>query len=544
MTHSLARSLVLAGASGLFLPLSFPNYDLGLLAWIALVPLHWALDGKSKTQAFWIGWLSGTIAFTGMMAWVVTAMTTYGKVPLVISYGIMLLLTAYLGLYVGLYSAGAVWFRSLIPRYGLFAVPCLWVSLELIRTYALSGLPWGLLGNSQYRQIEVIQISDHMGVYGVSFLIVLVNVALAEFLSWLMPLLRGFRPAKLPWELVAMTALLVALSWEYGLRTLAGGSFSDIPRSSISVGVVQPNVDQAVKWDTAYREETLARFDRLTGQLGRGADLVIWPEAATPFVFEREPVYQLQVIALANRAQAPILFGSPALRFYPDRKPYLLNSAYLLSPDGQVLGRYDKHHLVPFGEYIPLKSSLLMFLDKLVEGIGDFEAGPGPTILTLTPKPRSAATGMVGTTPRPVKFGVAICYEVIFPNLVRQFAANGAEFLVTVTNDAWFGRSSAPSQHFAMVVFRSVENHLAFARAANTGISGFIDPFGRIVEATPIFMEQALQATIQVWRPHTFYSRHGDVFAYGCVIICALLCLFGYFRTKGPEPSTVAATPI
>jgi len=414
------------------------------------------------------------------------------------------------------------------------------VTLELIRTYVLSGLPWGLLGYSQYRQIEMIQIADHMGVYGVSFIIVLVNVALAEFLSWLMPLLRGFRPAKLPWELVAMAALLVTLSWEYGLGTLSGAPFSDIPRSSISVGVVQPNVDQAVKWDTAYREETLARLERLTEQLGRATDLVIWPEAATPFVFEREPVYQLQLIALANRAQAPILFGSPALRFYPDRRPYLLNSAYLLSPDGQLLGRYDKHHLVPFGEYIPFRSSLLFFLDKLVEGIGDFEAGTGPTVLTVTPKLRSASAGLAGMTPRPVEFGVAICYEVIFPNLVRQFAANGAEFLVTVTNDAWFGSSSAASQHFSMVVFRSVENHLAFARSANTGISGFIDPFGHIVEATPIFTEQAVKATMQVWRPDTFYSRHGDVFAYGCAIICALLFLFGLFRTKGSEPDAVA----
>jgi apolipoprotein N-acyltransferase len=272
--------------------------------------------------------------------------------------------------------------------------------------------------------------------------------------------------------------------------------------------------------------------------------LVIWPEAATPFVFEREPVYQLQLIALATRAQTPILFGSPALRFYPDRRPYLLNSVYLLSPDGQLLGRYDKQHLVPFGEYIPFKSSLLFFLDKLVEGIGDFEAGTGPTVLTLTPKPRSAGTGMAGTTPRPINFGVAICYEVIFPNLVRQFAANGAEFLVTVTNDAWFGASSAASQHFSMVVFRSVENHLAFARSANTGISGFIDPFGRIVEATPTFTEQAVKATMRVWHPHTFYSRHGDVFAYGCAIICAILFLLGLFRTKGSEPDAVAATPV
>ena len=539
MTHSLARSLVLASASGLFLPLSFPKSDLGLLAWVALVPLHWALDGKNKAQAFWIGWLSGTIAFTGMMSWVVTAMNTYGKVPLAISYGLMLLLTAYLGLYVGLYSAGAVWFRSLIPRYGFFVFPCLWVTLELIRTYALSGMPWGLLGYSQYRQIEIIQIADHVGVYGVSFLIVLVNVALAEFLSWLMPYFRNFRPARLPWELAAMATLVVTLSWQYGLATLSETPFSGIPRSSISVGVVQPNIDQAVKWDTAHREQTLARFDQLTERLGRATDLVVWPEAATPFVFEREPVYQLQLIALANRAQAPILFGSPALRFYPDRRPYLMNSAYLLAPDGQLLGRYDKHHLVPFGEYIPLKSSLLFFLDKMVEGIGDFEAGTGPTVLTLTPKPRSAAAGNTGTTSKPISFGVAICYEVIFPNLVRQFAANGAEFLVTVTNDAWFGASSAASQHFSMVVFRSVENHLAFARSANTGISGFIDPFGRIVEATPIFTEQAVKATVQVWRPHTFYSRYGDVFAYGCVIICAFLFLFGLFRTKESEPDAV-----
>jgi len=544
MTHSLARSLVLACASGLFIPLSFPKSDLELLAWIALVPLHWALDGKTKAQAFWIGWLSGTIAFTGMMAWVVTAMTTYGKVPLPISYAILLLLTAYLGLYVGLYAAGAVWFRSLIPRYGFFVFPCLWVTLELIRTYALSGMPWGLLGYSQYRQIEIIQIADHMGVYGVSFLIVLVNVALAEFLSWLMPYFRNFRPARLPWELAAMAALLVTLSWQYGLVTLSETPFSDIPRSSISVGVVQPNVDQAVKWDTAYREETIARFDRLTEKLGRATDLVVWPEAATPFVFEREPVYQLQLMALANRAQAPILFGSPALRFYPDRRPYLMNSAYLLAPDGQLLGRYDKHHLVPFGEYIPFKSSFLSFLDKLVEGIGDFEPGTGPTVLTLTPKPKSATAGTAGTTLRPINFGVAICYEVIFPNLVRQFAANGAEFLVTVTNDAWFGPSAAASQHFSMVVFRSVENHLAFARSANTGISGFIDPFGRIVEATPIFTEQAVKATMQVWRPYTFYSRHGDVFAYGCAIICALLFLFGIFRSKESEPDAVAATPV
>ena len=533
------RLILLAATTGILLPYCFPKYDLGLLAWVALIPLHIALDGLSRRrQAFWLGWLAGIICSTGIMSWVVTAMHTYGKVPLVFSYGIMLLLTAYLGLYVGIYSAGVVWFRMLMPRYGLFAAPCLWVTLELLRTYVLSGLPWSLLGYSQYRQLDVIQIADHLGVYGVSFLIVLTNVALAELYLWLMPLFRGFRPARLPWELVTTAAMLVGLSWAYSTSLITSEAMEG-SKAALQVGVVQPNIDQAVKWDQAFREETLQRYDRLTESFGYGVDLVVWPEAATPFIYEREPVYQLQLVAMANRASAPLLFGSPAVRFDPERKPFLLNSAYLLSPDGELLGRYDKQHLVPFGEYIPLKSSLLFFLEKMVEGIGDFQAGPGPTILSFQLKESQG-----GTPARRVKFGVVICYEVIFPDLVRRIASSGAEFLVTITNDAWFGDSSAPAQHFSMVVFRSVENHLAFARAANTGISGFIDPFGRIIAASPLFTETALQAAIPVRQTKTFYSRYGDVFAYGCMLISLLFCLYGIFGTKGAEPDAVAATPV
>lgn len=533
------RLILLAATTGILLPYCFPRYDLGLLAWVALIPLHIALDGLSRRrQAFWLGWLAGIICSTGIMSWVVTAMHTYGKVPLVFSYGIMLLLTAYLGLYVGIYSAGVVWFRMLMPRYGLFAAPCLWVTLELLRTYVLSGLPWSLLGYSQYRQLDVIQIADHLGVYGVSFLIVLTNVALAELYLWLMPLFRGFRPARLPWELVTTAAMLVGLSWAYSTSLITSEAMEG-SKAALQVGVVQPNIDQAVKWDQAFREETLRRYDRLTESFGYGVDLVVWPEAATPFIYEREPVYQLQLVAMANRASAPLLFGSPAVRFDPERKPFLLNSAYLLSPDGELLGRYDKQHLVPFGEYIPLKSSLLFFLEKMVEGIGDFQAGPGPTILSFQLKESQG-----GTPARRVKFGVVICYEVIFPDLVRRIASSGAEFLVTITNDAWFGDSSAPAQHFSMVVFRSVENHLAFARAANTGISGFIDPFGRIIVASPTFTQTALQAEIPVRQTKTFYSRHGDVFAYGCVLISLLFCLYSIFGTKGAEPDAVAATPV
>ncbi|HEX8750345.1 MAG TPA: apolipoprotein N-acyltransferase [Nitrospira sp.] len=532
------RHILLAATSGILLPFCFPKFDLGLLAWVVLIPLHIALDGSRRTQAFWLGWLSGMIGFTGIMSWVVTAMHTYGKVPLVISYGIMLLLTAYLGLFVGVYSAGVVWFRMLVPRYGLFAAPCLWVTLELLRTYLLSGLPWSLLGYSQYRQLDLIQIADHLGVYGVSFLIVLTNVALAELYLWLMPLFRGFRPARLPWELVTTSAMLIGLSWAYSTSLIVSEE-NQRPKTTLEVGVVQPNIDQSMKWDQGFRDETLRRYDHLTESFGYGTDLIVWPEAATPFIYEREPLYQLQLVAMATRASAPLLFGSPAIRFDPDRKPYLLNSAYLLSPEGHLLGRYDKQHLVPFGEYIPLKSSALFFLEKMVEGIGDFQPGPGPTILSFQPRLEGDSL-----SPRSVKFGVLICYEVIFPDLVRRMAAGGAEFLVTITNDAWFGDSSAPAQHFSMVVLRSVENHRAFARAANTGISGFIDPFGRILKSSPIFTQTALQASIPVRQPHTFYSRYGDVFAYGCMIISLLLCLYGLFGTKGAEPDAIAATPV
>ncbi len=537
MDRGRSRQIVLACASGVLLPLCFPKFDIGLLAWVALVPLHLALDQCSKRSAFFLGWLSGTVGFTGIMSWVVTAMTTYGKVPLPISYAVMFLLTIYLAFYVGLYCYALVWLRELIPRYGIFFAPCFWVSLELIRTYFLSGLPWSLLGYSQYRELDLIQIADHTGVYGISFLVVLVNLALAELLLWLMPFFRGFHPVQLPWELLAATASLLVLSTLYGASILSDQREQQ-PNNSIAVGIVQPNIDQAVKWDASYREETMHRLDRLTGLLGSEADLVLWPEAATPFLLEREKEYQRQLVTWAERAKAPILLGSPALRFYPDRRPYLLNSAYLLAPDGTLLGRYDKHHLVPFGEYIPLKSSLLFFLDKLVEGIGDFESGPGATVLSFSPK---SMRKFGSESERSVKFGVAICYEVIFPDLVRRFAANGAEFLVTITNDGWFGPSSAPAQHFSMAVFRSVENHLALARAANTGISGFIDPFGHIVQASPLFTEQVLRGHLPVRQARTFYTYYGDVFAYACAIICALLCLYGYFRTR--EPAEITVTP-
>ncbi len=527
MVGNTARQIGLAGFTGLLYPLCFPDFDLGFLAWILLVPLHYALIDVSPRRAFWLGWLAGTIGFVGTMAWVVTAMNLYGKVPLPLSYALMLLLAAYLGLYLGAYALAVAWLRPRLPSLAFLGAPCLWVTLELLRTYLFSGLPWSLLGYSQYRWLPMIQIADHVGVYGLSFLIVLVNGAVTEAGAWAWSFARRRPPGAVPWVSPAAAVLGTTVALLYGYAQLeawghaGSGGVPGMDRS-ITVGLVQANIDQGHKWDPAFREDTLNRYKRLSGRASAGADLLLWPEAATPFIFEQEVEYRAEVHSLVRALETPLLLGSPAVRFYPNGRPYLLNSAYLLSRDGRISGRYDKQHLVPFGEYIPLHSSLLFFLDKLVEGIGDFEAGTAPTVLVVPHRPPN----------RPLKFGVVICYEVIFPNLVREFAASGAEFMVTITNDAWFGASVAPHQHFGMVVLRAVENRLAFARAANTGVSGFIDPLGRILHATPIFQEAAVKGEIPVGRIPTFYTQYGDVFAYGCVIISGILFASAYRRGR------------
>ena len=521
MRTSLLRQIVLACVTGILYPLCFPDFDLGWLAWVVLLPLHLALDGAAPRHAFWLGWLTGLIAFAGTMSWVVTAMHLYGKLPEALSYSAMLLLTAYLGLYVAIYAAGVSWLRK--TAFAFIGAPFIWVALEWLRTYLFSGLPWALLGYSQYRWLPVIQIADHTGVYGLSFLVALVNAALAELALWTLERLRGQTPGTFPRLSPAAAVLGMAITLLYGLWYLGRPAQVGEGTRSISIGLVQANIDQAQKWDVAYRRATLDRYARLTARAAEGTALIIWPEAATPFLFEQEPEYRGEVTALVQKHGIPLLFGSPALRYYPNGRPYLLNSAYLLSSDSRILGRYDKRHLVPFGEYIPART-ILFFLDKLVEGIGDFEPGTVPTILEVPLKSRDASGGL------PARFGVVICYEVIFPDVVREFAKRGAEFMVTITNDAWYGVSSAPYQHFGMVVLRAVENRVAFARAANTGISGFIDPQGRILLATTIFSEQAVTGDIPLGRTRTFYTRHGDVFAYTCAIITGLLLLAAQLR--------------
>ncbi|MEX0830643.1 MAG: apolipoprotein N-acyltransferase [Nitrospirales bacterium] len=525
---SLTR-LIAVILTGLLHPLCFPNFDLGWLAWVALVPLHWALSGLTTGKAFCYGWLAGTIAFTGTVPWVITAMNQFGQVPLIVSTLLMLLLATYLGLFVGAYAAGYVLLlKQGVPVCLWLGAPSLWVSLEYLRTYALSGFPWALLGYSQYQWLPVIQLSDMTGVYGVSFLVVLGNVTMTTILIWIWRNKDEFT-GSFPWQPALSFFVIVGAALVYGHWQINQQHLVNASAKSMSIGLVQPNISQDKKWDAAYIDETLKRYTTLSQQAGQNLDLLIWPEAATPFFFEKELGYQKIILAVLRDSQSPLLFGSPTLRFEPDGSPYLLNSAYMLSPEKLLTGRYDKRHLVPFGEYVPLKG-LLFFLEKLVVGIGDFKPGQGSMLLTLPNSPNQLHTSI----------GVPICFEIIFPDLVRRMAMEGANVLVTLTNDAWFGNSAAPYQHFSMAVFRAVENHLAVARAANTGISGFIGPDGQILTETSIFTQQAVTGSIPLrTSPPTFYTQFGDVFSWGCVILTGIFLIASQRKQSSPKKPSI-----
>jgi apolipoprotein N-acyltransferase len=276
-----------------------------------------------------------------------------------------------------------------------------------------------------------------------------------------------------------------------------------------TVALVQGNIDQTQKWLPSFQDQTVQRYGRLSlAVLERQPDLVVWPETALPFYFLHNEVLTRQVVELVRACKVHFLVGSPSFGTSGSERRWY-NSAYLLNPVGDVLGRYDKVHLVPYGEYVPLKK-LFPFLGKLVEAAGDFSPGEEGRVLSLENE----------------KLGVLICFEVIFPELARAMCQNRAQLLVSITNDAWFGTSSAPYQHLSMAVFRAVENHVALARAANTGITAFVDPVGRILDSTPLFEEAIRARALPMMAQSTFYARFGDLFAIGCVLVALGTCIW------------------
>jgi len=461
------------------LALAFPAPGWAGAAWVALAPLFYAAVVLGPRPALGWAWLAGTLFFLVLLRWLDFTLRTYSVLPWPLTWVPTALLAGYCGLWVGLVGGAVAW---LAARRGaaaaLAAAPFLWVAAEWGRGHLLGGFPWGSLGYTQWDQLAVLQVAELGGVAAVSFVLAAVNAALAGALA--LP-----RAAALGG--LALAAGLVGAALGFGAARLAEGE----PPGTVTVAVVQPAIDQPLKWDARHTEAALRIYGELTRRAADARpDLIVWPETASPTPLRRDPELLEALRALAATRGVPLLVGS--MDVVDAAGADVRNTAFLVTGAG-IVGRYDKIHLVPFGEYVPL-ASVIGFVRGWAEFISELTPGSRATVFAGPPAP----------------FGVVICYEGIFPDLVRRFVRGGARLVVNMTNDAWFGRTSGPLQHLAMYPFRAVEHRVAVVRAANTGVSALVAPSGRIVESLGLFARGTLVGRVPLRARETLFSRLGD----------------------------------
>lgn len=491
------RNFSLAILSGLMLTVSFPPFGLHWIAWISLVPLLISVKDKSLFIALKLGIIAGLSHYLTLIYWIAAVLVHYGNINVFVSISIMFLLSLYIALYIALFPIILRLFKNdILP---IFWGASAWVALEYVRTHILTGFPWCLLGYSQYSMIPLIQISDITGVYGVSFVIVIINLLIYNIF------ING--TIKRTKSLVIRTLLVSLLTGSillYGYHALNKKTERSTTGKKIRAVIVQGNINQSLKWNPRYQEKTIDTYGKLSEKSAYfKPQIIIWPETAAPFFFQDGSKLSEKISKISKTIKANILFGSPAYSRNGTTINYF-NRAYLISKN-KILGYYDKIHLVPFGEYVPLKK-YLPFVHRLVPAAGDFLSGKntGPINMDDT------------------KIGPLICFESIFPNISRMHASQGSELLVNITNDAWFGHTSAPYQHLSMAVFRCVENGLPMVRAANTGISAFILENGKIVKKGGLFTQEILMENIKCRGNKTFYSHYGDIFAIMMLLITSM----------------------
>ncbi len=448
---------------------------------------------RRPRAALALGWFGGFVFFLLLLRWLNFTFQVYSAIPWPLTWLPTMLLAAYCGLYVGLFAGAVSWLagrRSVLV--GVGAAPFLWVAAEWLRGWVLGGFPWGSLGYSQYRQLAVIQVAELGGVYAVSFVVLAVNAALASTVVL---------PARRSAGALGVAALLVGSTLAFGVTRLAEPARASAETASVSV--MQPSIEQPLKWDATYAETTLRIYFELTREAGHShSDLIVWPETASPTLLRSDPVLLAALRDLSHGIGVPLLVGSVDAE--GGTPPTFRNTAFLLDARG-IVSRYDKIHLVPFGEYVPF-STVIGFVSGWAEFIADLEPGSRAEVFSGPPAP----------------FGAVICYEGIFPALVRRFVRNGARFMVNMTNDAWFGHTDGPLQHLGMYPLRAVENRTAIVRAANTGVSAFIAPSGAIVQSLPPFARGTMTVRVPLRARQTLYTRLGDWLAYMSMAVSAL----------------------
>jgi apolipoprotein N-acyltransferase len=459
---------------------------------VSLVPRRASATGvrPGALRALRLGLVTGLVYFVGTNYWTGWVMRQYGDLAPSVAWPLMLLLAAYLALYPALFALITHLLVSRLGVRGLLLAPAVWVTTELGRGYVFTGYPWVLLGYSQATVLPVAQLASVTGVYGLSALTAFASVALA-----LVVIDRG----RLRWWVAVAAATAVVATIIGGTVRLADSRLTR-EGTAYRVGLIQGNVSQDQKWNPQRASAILDTYIQRTRRAAaEGAKFVLWPESALPFFFQEEPVVGDMIRQLAFQTRTTLLFGSDQLeRTTP---PRYYNAAFLMEPEGTVAAVYRKIHLVPFGEYVPLKR-FLFFAGPLVQAVGGFSAGDRMVMLPVAGHPVSTA----------------ICYEVVYPDLGRRATLAGSQLLTTITNDAWFGYSSAPWQHFEMASMRAIEQGRYLARAANTGISGIVDPYGRVLAKTALFIETSVVGDVRFLSGLTIYGRMGDVFAYACAL--------------------------
>jgi apolipoprotein N-acyltransferase len=501
-----------------------------VFAWFGLVPLLWAIlsqaDARCKhplRRPFLLSYLCGVLWYMGNCYWVRNTMLHYGDMPTGAPTLLLIGFSLVLGLYFGLFGLGVMLVRRATGKtsLALAAAPFLWVALDLAAS-RITSVPWDQLGYSQVDNGMVNHLAPWTGVYGITFLIVAVNALIAE--NWLYDSNSPVKRARREMWGFFLGNIFVVFLWS-GIYVLP----LKLPTSATAI-LIQPNLDVGGDNDWAGPsdwKQHMADVQHLASeqcktyiagipQTGAGngeiicppypihPDLVVWPESPAPF-FESDTRFEQSMTSLAEAERAPLIVGGIGADYSQDQQQWLdYNSAMVISPDGNRVGRYDKIHLVPFGEYIPFQH-YLTFAHKLTGRVSSFSRGDDRKVFRLNGH----------------RYGVFICYEAVFADEVRHFAQLGAEVLVNVSDDGWYGDTSAPWQHLNMARMRAIENRRWLLRDTNNGVTAAIDPYGRVRQSIPRHQADALPAQYGFRDDITFYTAHGDVFAW----LCALLAL-------------------
>jgi apolipoprotein N-acyltransferase len=484
--------------------LGTPGYDVPGLPFVCLAPfLALAVSARSARHAAFRGWIAGTAANVPLYYWIAYTIAVQGKLGWAPGILAAFLVSAYVGAYFSVAAAAARHLEGRFGERGLWLFPLAWTAVEVARSHLFSGFPWMLLGYTLAGSATLRQAADLAGVHGLSFLLALSGVSV--YLAGRRLCDRASVKAAIPLIPGIAVILFLVLYGRSGSANPAGFA-ARVPE--VKVAIAQGGIDQSVKWDPGNQLATLAIYGELTRTArDEGAQLVVWPETAAPFFYGWEAGLSRRLEAIAVSGGIPILFGAPW--YDPGGGGKFYNSVFHMDARGIVLGRYDKRHLVPFGEYVPLRP-VLFFLNKLTAGAADFSSGTSPALFRVNGRPVAAS----------------ICYEALFPPLFREGVLEGGTWLVNVTNDAWFGDTVAPHQHLAMARMRCVEFRRPMVRAANTGISAVIDADGGIATSLGLFRRGVLVAGIRPGTGETVYAKTGEIFGISCSILAFLAFIF------------------